>query len=102
MAACGIKADRNLDDWLRDVFFEEHYKLFHQRPFVWHLWDGRKKDGFHALVNYHKLDRSRLEKLIYTYLGDWIARQKAAEQRGEKRLARPAAWPRKTSRIGSS
>ena len=29
--------------------------MFHQRPFVWHIWDGRKRDGFHALVNYHKL-----------------------------------------------
>jgi hypothetical protein len=83
LSACGIKPDRNLDDWLREGFFDEHCKLFHQRPFVWHIWDGRKKDGFHALVNYHKLDGKGLEKLIYTYLGDWIARQKAAEQRGE-------------------
>ncbi len=83
LTACGVKPDRNLDEWLRDKFFEEHCKLFHHRPFVWHIWDGRKKDGFHVLVNYHKLDRKLLEKLIYTYLGDWIARQKAAEQRGE-------------------
>ena len=27
-------------------------QLFHQRPFIWHIWDGRR-DGFHALVNYH-------------------------------------------------
>ena len=45
----------DLDDWLRNGFFEEHCKLFHDRPFVWHIWDGRKRDGFHALVNYHKL-----------------------------------------------
>jgi hypothetical protein len=68
----------SLEDWLRDSFFEEHCQLFHQRPFVWHVWDGRK-DGFHALVNYHKLaapngeGRKTLEKLIYTTLGDrWI------------------------------
>ena len=83
LAACGVKPDCNLDDWLRDGFFDEHCKLFHQRPFVWHIWDGRKKDGFHALVNYHKLDRRLLEKLIYTHLGDWIARQKAGESRNE-------------------
>ena len=83
LSACGIKPDHNLDEWLRDTFFEEHCKVFQQRPFIWHLWDGRKKDGFHALVNYHKLDQKLLEKLIYTYLGDWIARQKAAEQRRE-------------------
>jgi hypothetical protein len=72
----------SLKIWLRDRFFEEHGNLFHQRPFVWHIWDGRK-DGFHALVNYHKLagpngeGRRTLEKLIYTSLGDWITRQRA-------------------------
>ncbi|HZU43083.1 MAG TPA: DNA methyltransferase [Terriglobales bacterium] len=70
----------SLEDWLRDAFFEEHCRIFHQRPFVWHVWDGRK-DGFHVLVNYHKLaapngeGRQTLEKLIYTYLGRWIERQ---------------------------
>jgi hypothetical protein len=60
-----------LEDWLRDEFFEQHCKLFHHRPFVWHIWDGRK-DGFHALVNYHQLDHAALQKLTYSYLGDWI------------------------------
>jgi hypothetical protein len=70
----------SLEEWLRDGFFEEHCRVFYQRPFVWHVWDGRK-DGFHALVNYHKLaapngeGRNTLEKLIYTYLGRWIERQ---------------------------
>ena len=72
----------SLELWLRDRFFAEHCDLFHSRPFVWHIWDGRK-DGFHALVNYHKLagpndeGRKTLEKLIYTSLGDWVSRQKA-------------------------
>ncbi len=65
----------SLEDWLRDEFFEEHCRVFHDRPFVWHVWDGLK-DGFHALVNYHKLDRKNLEKLIYSYLGDWLTRQR--------------------------
>lgn len=70
----------SLEDWLRESFFEEHCNLFGGRPFVWHVWDGRR-DGFHALVNYHKLSgphgegRKTLEKLIYTSLGDWIRRQ---------------------------
>ena len=61
----------NLDDWLRKEFFIQHCKLFQNRPFIWHVWDGRA-DGFSALVNYHKLDKDNLSKLIYTYLGDWI------------------------------
>ena len=65
----------NLEDWLRDEFFEQHCALFHHRPFIWHLWDGRK-DGFHALVNYHKLDHAALKKLTFTYLGEWITVQR--------------------------
>ena len=67
---------KNLDDWLRDDFFKQHCALFENRPFVWHIWDGQR-GGFAALVNYHKLNRKTLEKLAYTYLGDWIERQRA-------------------------
>ncbi len=65
---------KNLADWLRDDFFKQHCALFGNRPFVWHIWDGRP-DGFSALVNYHRLDRRMLERLAYTYLGqDWMER----------------------------
>ncbi len=67
-------AGKGLDVWLRDKFFEQHAKLFHHRPFIWHMWDGLK-DGFAALVNYHKLDDKNLERLIHTYLGRWISDQ---------------------------
>lgn len=60
-----------LDDWLRHAFFEAHCKRFHQRPFVWHLWDGRR-DGFARLVNYHELTHKALENLAHSYLQDWI------------------------------
>jgi len=101
---------KNLDDWLRDGFFEQHCKLFHHRPFVWHIWDGRRRDGFHALVNYHKLcgsgfqplsqetrqdaesipaagsrshpGRKLLETLTYAHVGDWIKLQKEDVDRG--------------------
>lgn len=71
-----------LENWLRDDFFKQHYSLFHHRPFVWHIWDGRK-DGFHVLVNYHKLDGANLQKLAYTYLGDWIRKQNE-DAKGDK------------------
>jgi len=67
----------NLAEWLRDEFFKQHCAVFQNRPFVWHVWDGLR-DGFSALVNYHRLDRKMLEKLTYTYLGtDWVERQRA-------------------------
>lgn len=72
---------RTLEWWLREKFFEQHAKLFHHRPFVWHVWDGLK-DGFAALVNYHRLDGKNLERLVHTYLGDWISQQEAGVRDG--------------------
>jgi hypothetical protein len=97
LSKTGIKPEKireltdgaDLENWLRNSFFEQHCKLFHDRPFVWHIWDGRKRDGFHALVNYHKLceesgkGRRLLENLTYAYLGEWITRQKDDVKRGE-------------------
>jgi hypothetical protein len=84
--AVGVTHNEDLDDWLRNQFFQEHCELFHQRPFLWHIWDGRK-DGFSALVNYHKLagpsGRKLLESLTYSYLADWITRQDAAVKANE-------------------
>ena len=73
LSASGSKK-KDLESWLRDDFFKAHCKLFKNRPFLWHVWDGRR-DGFGALVNYHRLDRATLERLTFTYLGDWIERQ---------------------------
>lgn len=74
-------AGKSLETWLRDKFFTQHCALFGNRPFVWHIWDGLR-DGFAALINYHKLDYKALEALIYTYLGDWISRQKRDAESG--------------------
>jgi len=80
----------NLEDWLRKEFFIQHCKVFQNRPFIWHIWDGRN-DGFSALVNYNKLDKDNLSKLIYTYLNDWIrvciAKKNAGESGAEGLLS---------------
>ena len=88
-AANGKRTPGSLNEWLCHRFFVEHCKLFQNRPFVWHVWDGRK-DGFHALVNYHRLcrpdgeGRRTLEALAYRHLGQWIERQRAAQSYGEE------------------
>ncbi|WP_053154302.1 Eco57I restriction-modification methylase domain-containing protein [Pseudomonas sp. P1.8] len=90
---------KSLDAWLFDKFFEQHCKLFHHRPFIWHVWDGLK-DGFGALVNYHKLNRANLERLIFTYLGDWIrTQQHGVEQKLDGADARLAAAQNLKSRL---
>lgn len=74
----------SLESWLRDKkgFFTQHLKLFHNRPFLWQISDGAK-DGFSVIVNYHRFDQQTLNKLTYTYLGDWITRQKHAVGQNE-------------------
>ncbi|SNT10785.1 Eco57I restriction-modification methylase domain-containing protein [Antarctobacter heliothermus] len=95
-------AGKSLDTWLRDKFFTQHCKLFQHRPFIWHIWDGLK-DGFAALVNYHKLDRKTLETLIYTYLGDWMKTQRDDIARGvdgaQEKLAAADALKKKLELI---
>jgi hypothetical protein len=90
ITATGCNSGTDLAEWLRDKFFEQHCRLFHNRPFIWHVWDGRK-DGFSALVNYHKLDAKALDTLIYSYLGEWIKIQegdaKAQKVGADARLA---------------
>lgn len=71
----------SLEVWLRDKFFDQHCKLFGHRPFIWQVWDGLK-DGFSALINYHHLNADNLDRLIYTYLGDWIRTQEQGVKNG--------------------
>jgi hypothetical protein len=81
------KSEPDIESWLRNSFFAEHCKLFQSRPFIWQVWDGNPH-GFSALVNYHKLaapsgeGRKTLEQLTFTYLGDWIDRQKLDQAEG--------------------
>jgi hypothetical protein len=78
---------KTLADWLSDDFFAQHCEHFHQRPFIWHISDGLKS-GFSALVNYHRLaagdgaGKRTLDKLIFTYLGEWIDAQRKAQKAG--------------------
>ena len=98
----------SLTEWLLNDFFEQHCKLFHQRPFLWHIWDGRK-DGFNVLVNYHRLaaegdgGRQLLEKVTFAYLKDWIDRQQAGVKEGvagaEARLAAAAILQKELKQI---
>jgi len=66
---------KSLEEWLRDRFFAAHCARFHNRPFIWHVSDGRR-DGFSVLLNYHRLDRRLLERVTYATLGEWLERQR--------------------------
>lgn len=77
-AACERAKDRaprslTLDAWLRTHAARQHSKLFHDRPFLWWITDGRA-DGFMAVVHYHRLTRDALSRLAFHVLGDHLAR----------------------------
>lgn len=78
-----IGKDLSLENWLRDRAFRQHSALFHNRPFLWQVWDGQK-DGFSAFLHYHRLDHAALQKLTYTLLGAWITRREA--EKDERRV----------------
>lgn len=101
-------AEASIESWLRNSFFSEHCRMFHGRPFIWQIWDGHP-NGFSAMVNYHKLSspdgqgRKTLEQLAYTYLGDWIDRQRLDQGDGlagaDDRLAAAIDLQEQLSRI---
>ncbi|MCB4823814.1 BREX-1 system adenine-specific DNA-methyltransferase PglX [Roseicella aerolata] len=77
-AACERARDKpprslTLDAWLRTHAARQHAKLFHDRPFLWWITDGRS-DGFMAVVHYHRLTRDALSRLAFHVLGDHLAR----------------------------
>jgi hypothetical protein len=77
-AACDLAKDKRpaaltLDAWLRTHAARQHAKLFHDRPFLWWITDGRA-DGFCAIAHYHRLTKDKLERLAFQMLGDHLTR----------------------------
>ena len=84
IASAGLKGSKSktLEDWLRDEFFEQHTKLFHDRPFIWHFGT----DVLTGSTLWSTITASTtptLQKLTYSYLGDWI-QQQAEDAKADK------------------
>jgi hypothetical protein len=65
--------DLTLDAWLRGPAARQNGKLFHDRPFLWWITDGRP-DGFTVVAHYHRLTHDTLERLTFRLLDAWITR----------------------------
>jgi hypothetical protein len=77
-ATCARANDRpprslTLEAWLRTHAARQHAKLFHARPFLWWITDGRA-DGFCAVAHYHRLTKDKLERLAFQMVGDHLTR----------------------------
>jgi hypothetical protein len=77
-------AGKILAEWLdaRTGFFQQHVKLFQNRPFIWQIHDG-ERGGFSALINYHTLTPEKLDRLIHSYLREWIEQQRTLASQGQ-------------------
>ncbi len=91
LAACDIEleSDFDLDDWLRNGFFEEHCKLF-PRPAVRVAYLGRpearrlpRPGQLPQALRRRRQGPAAAGDLTYAYLGEWITRQKDGVKRGE-------------------
>ncbi len=70
----GYRRCASLDEWLDNVFFEYHCRLYKNRPVFWHIASaqGTSRVAFGALVHYHRFDKNRMAKLRSSHLRDAI------------------------------
>jgi hypothetical protein len=73
-AAKGYRRCQSLEDWLENVYFSYHVRLYKNRPVFWHISSaqGTAPCAFGALVHYQRFDKNRMAKLRATYLRDVI------------------------------
>lgn len=64
--------ERDLSTYFIKEFFEEHCKIYQNRPIYWHICSPNKT--FNCFVYYHKLDNDTLYKVKSIYLGQMIDR----------------------------
>ncbi len=92
----GYRSVQSIRQWLEDVFFDYHVKLYKKRPILWHIASSQGRDAcaIGALVHYHKFDHDRLAKLRASYLRDAIAhfRREAGLADQEERTEDRQEW----------
>lgn len=62
----------NLEHYFKNVFSDEHIKLYQKRPIYWHICSPKKT--FNCFVYYHKLDDDTLYKVKSIYLSQMVDR----------------------------
>lgn len=64
--------ETDLESYLKNKFFKEHFKSYEKRPIYWHICSPKKT--FNCFVYYHKLDEDTLYKVKGIYLAKMIER----------------------------
>jgi hypothetical protein len=60
----GYKRADSVRDWLTNLYFEYHVRLYKSRPIHWHLASSQQTDpAFSVIVHYHRFGKDALRKL---------------------------------------
>lgn len=65
---------KSLEDWVRTDYFAFHVNLYKRRPIFWHLTSSNfvtargSKGVINIFLQYHKLDRDTIPKILTNYL----------------------------------
>jgi hypothetical protein len=65
----GYKRADSIGDWLTNVYFEHHVRLYKSRPIYWHLASSQQADpSFGVIIQYHRFGKDSLRKLRGSYV----------------------------------
>jgi hypothetical protein len=71
----GYKRADSIGDWLANVYFEQHVRLYKSRPVYWQLASSQQPDpAFGAIVHYHRFGKDALRKLRGSYVRGCLER----------------------------
>jgi len=71
----GYKRAESVGDWLTNVYFEYHVRLYKNRPIYWHLASSQQADpAFGVVVHYHRFGRDAVRKVRGTYVRGCLER----------------------------
>ncbi|MFY9826547.1 MAG: hypothetical protein WAM82_34615, partial [Thermoanaerobaculia bacterium] len=71
----GYKRADAIGDWLTNVYFEYHVRLYKKRPIYWHLASSQQTDpAFGVIVHYHRFGKDALRKLHGSYVRGCVER----------------------------
>lgn len=71
----GYKRAESIRDWLSNVYFEYHARVYRNRPVYWHLASSQHVDpAFGVLAHYHRFGEDALRKLRGTYVRGCLER----------------------------
>jgi hypothetical protein len=73
--APGYKRADSIGDWLTNVYFEHHVRLYKSRPIYWHLASSQQNDpAFGIVAHYQRFGKDAFRKLRGTYVRGCLER----------------------------